>query len=167
MYCNCFIELADIYSTHSSRALYNTSYHIFLSLSLLFVFFQLCFLIALFSLTSKTLHSPRYPILKLLVNGLNTKKQVYVTIYFTHYLLLRVLLGSLIFLSVLVPSQYVWLGLIFAQFMFMLLHLVKLYDSVMTYLMVLLREIQILFVFIFLGVLQFVDQSQESLQQRH
>jgi len=63
----------------------------------------------------------------------------------------------LILLSVYVESKYLWITLIIAQFFFLGLHLMKMYDNFINYVMVLLWEIQIFFVIIYLSNLQFVD----------
>lgn len=145
IFCVCMIEFAEILKTKNAESWalfeYNTSYYIFISLSMLFVACHFILVVTLFTFTTKSVNSNWCSLLNLLVNGLNTKKRIYVAMYFTHYLLVRVLLGLLIVVSVFAQSEYIWVGLIVAQFLFMCLHIVKLYDSYINYVMVLLWEI--------------------------
>lgn len=116
IFCVCMIEFSEIlkFSKSNEKYLlsYNSSYYIFLSISILFVTCHLILIVTLFFFTTKSVNSKRCSLLQLLVNGLNTKKWLYVAMYFTHYLLIRLILGILIVVSVYAQSQYIWAGLI-------------------------------------------------------
>ena len=76
--------------------------------------------------------------------GLNRKKLLFARLYFFHFFSIRTFICILVVLTPFVKSKILWWLVIIVQFMFTLMHFVKLYDSWSVYLQGIVREVFIL-----------------------
>ena len=124
----------------TQRNLTNTSYNIFLSVSgvLLMIYFValLSFAIILI-LKSKSTNSNFNTVTK----GLNKNSWLYPFIYYLHYLGIWLFIGLMIFLTPFVDSFILWFMLSVFQGIFTLAHLVKLYVTISSYILVFVWEV--------------------------
>ena len=105
--------------------------------------------------------------LDVVVKDLNRTHKLFPFLYYLHFVLVRIIVGLCIFLSAYVDSVILWGVLSGIQLLFFFYHFIKLYEKCTIRVLAMLRELQILFVVLFIFALQFKDQSTETLKLKY
>lgn len=98
----------------------------------------------------------------MLVQGLNMKRSIYIFIYFAHYFFIRIIIAILILFTPFERSVVLW-GILFGvQIICLLINTPKMYSDYVTYFLTILREVQILFVVIYIFSLHYFEITDET-----
>jgi len=101
------------------------------------------------------------------VKGLSMKKRIFGSLYFVHYIGLRLTIAVLILISPFVKSFLLWAFIVFIQFVSFCIHFTRIYEKLINYLLVLIRELQLLFVSTYLFSMHFTTQTSEELKLKY
>jgi len=97
------------------------------------------------------------------VKGLNLKRILSSILYFVHYFGIWMLVSILILMTPDIKLSFLlWIFLAVIQLVAIGIHIFKIYQTWIHYVLVLIREVQILFVVLFLLVNHFIDQSTDA-----
>lgn len=97
--------------------------------------------------------------LYLLTQGFNLRRPIYTFLYFLHYFFIRIMIALLILFTPFERSVVLW-GILFgAQLICLLINIPKIYYDYTTYFLTLIREVQILFVVIYLFSLHYYSEN--------
>ena len=101
------------------------------------------------------------------VKGLNTWRRLFGSLYFIHYLGLRFMVCILILVTPYVQSFILWGFIVFLQVVCTGMNVLRIYEKLVNYLLVLIWEVQILFTTVYLFSMHFKDQSSEDLKLKY
>lgn len=143
------LTLEILYQAYLSHwNLQSTIYFAFMAVScvIIFIILFVSFLLSFISVTKKSKW------LTALTKGINQRWKFYLVFYFLHFFVLWLTLVILIGISIIIDSFYLWIILSLIQFMFLLLHVCRIYESIDNWFFALWWELTIFTVFVWIAV---------------